>query len=80
MTTGNLGLTDEEEDQIVAFLEKLTDAFTTPYPNKDAFTGACMSGGSSSTQGNETLIPTPELPPCADAICGIPPYPNPPFQ
>jgi len=32
MTTGMLGLTDKEEDQIVAFLETLTDGFTAPYP------------------------------------------------
>ena len=30
MTTGNLGLTDKEENQIVAFLETLTDGFTRP--------------------------------------------------
>ena len=46
MTTGNLGLTDQEEDQIVAFLQTLTDGFTTPYPNSDTFTGICMKGGS----------------------------------
>ncbi len=38
MTTGNLGLTDEEENQIVAFLQTLTDGFTRPYPNRDTFT------------------------------------------
>src|SRR6266567_6633221 len=67
MTTGNLGLTDKEEDQIVAFLQTLTDGFTRPYPNTDTFTGTCMSGGSAKTQGNEFLIPTPKLPPCASA-------------
>ncbi len=65
MTTGNLGLTDEEENQIVAFLETLSDGFTRPYLNSDTFTGACMKGGSAATQGNELLIPTPPLPPCA---------------
>jgi len=80
MTTGDLHLTDQEEDQIVAFLETLTDGYTTPYPNSDTFTGVCMRGGSASTQGNSTLIPTPQLPPCADAICGVEPYPNPPIQ
>src|SRR6266481_2455629 len=38
-TTGMLGLTDQEENQIVAFLETLTDGFTAPYPNSDTFTG-----------------------------------------
>src|SRR6202035_310271 len=33
MTVGKLGLTDPEENQIVAFLETLTDGFTTPYPD-----------------------------------------------
>jgi cytochrome c peroxidase len=32
MTTGKLGLTDQEENQIVAFLRTLTDGFTRPYP------------------------------------------------
>ena len=80
MTTGNLGLTDQEENQIVAFLETLTDGFTRPYPNRDSFTGSCMTGGSAKTQGNEFLIPTPELPPCAGAICGVQPVPNPPIR
>jgi len=77
-TTGNLGLTDQEENQIVTFLQTLTDGFTTPYPNINTFTGRCMTGGSASTQGNEFLIRTPPLPPCATAICGVPPFPNPP--
>jgi len=77
MTTGNLGLTDQEENQIVAFLQTLTDGFTRPYPNLNTFTGTCMSGGSASTQGNEFLIPTPPLPPCAPAICGTAPRPSP---
>jgi cytochrome c peroxidase len=80
MTTGNLGLTDTEENQIVAFLETLTDGYTRPYPNRDTFTGTCMSGGSASTQGNETLIPTPPLPPCTSAVCDVPPVPSPPIQ
>ena len=77
MTTGNLGLTDKEEDQIVAFLRVLTDGYTRAYPNRDTFTGTCMTGGSAKTQGNELLIPTPTLPPCAAAICGVQPVPNP---
>jgi cytochrome c peroxidase len=77
MTTGNLGLTDQEEDQIVAFLQTLTDGFTRPYPNRNTFTGTCMSGGSASTQGNDSLIPTPPLPPCAPEICGVAPRPSP---
>ena len=75
MTVGKLGLTDQEEDQIVAFMQTLTDGFTKPYPNKDTFTGECKTGGSAKTQGNETLIPTPPLPPCASAICNVPPLP-----
>jgi cytochrome c peroxidase len=77
MTTGDLGLTDEEENQVVAFLQTLTDGFTRPYPNRDTFTGTCMSGGSASTQGNEFLIPTPRLPPCAPEICDVSPTPSP---
>jgi len=83
-TTGMLGLTDTEENQIVAFLQTLSDGFTTPYPNSDTFTGVCMTCNpatdpncSPSTQGNGTLIPTPTLPPCVTAICGVPPLPGP---
>ena len=52
-TTGMLGLTDTEENQIVAFLQTLTDGYTTPYPNVNTFTGTCQTGGSAATQGNE---------------------------
>jgi hypothetical protein len=86
MTTGNLGLADREEDQIVAFLETLTDGFTRPYPNIDTFTGTCMTCNpvtdpncSPSRQGNGSLIPAPPLPPCASAICGVPPVPTQPI-
>jgi cytochrome c peroxidase len=86
-TTGMLGLTDTEENQIVAFLETLTDGYTAPYPNSDTFTGKCMTCNpatdpncSASTQGNGELIPTPPLPPCASAICGVAPLPSPPIQ
>jgi cytochrome c peroxidase len=79
MTTGKLGLTDQEENLIVAFLQTLTDGFTRPYSNSDTFTGTCMNGGSARTQGNEFLIPTPQLPPCASAVCGVPPVPSPPI-
>src|SRR5437660_2111015 len=79
MTIGKLFLTDHEEDLIVTFLQTLTDGFTTPYPNINTFTGMCMVGGSAKTQGNEFLIPTPPLPPCASAVCGVPPFPNPPL-
>ena len=78
-TVGNLQLTDQEEDQIVAFLQTLTDGFTRPYANSDTFTGACMTGGTASTQGNEFLIPTPPLPACTAAVCGVPPLPSPPI-
>jgi cytochrome c peroxidase len=50
MTVGNLGLTDLEENQLVAFLQTLTDGFTRPYPHINTFTGSCRSGGSASTQ------------------------------
>ncbi len=80
MTVGNLGLTDKEEEQIVAFLQTLTDGYTSPYPDIHSFTGTCRTGGSSLAQGNETLIPTPTLPPCASAICGVEPVPNPPIR
>jgi hypothetical protein len=86
MTTGNLALTDQQENQIVAFLLTLTDGFTTPYPNSDTFTGSCATCNpatdpncSPSRQGNGTLIPTPPLPPCAPEICGVAPVPNPPI-
>ena len=79
MTTGKLGLTDQEENQIVAFLQTLTDGFTKPYPNRNTFTGTCMMGGSASTQGNDSIIPTPPLPPCASAICGVAPFPTMPI-
>jgi cytochrome c peroxidase len=79
MTVGNLGLTDEEEDLLVAFLQTLTDGFTTPYPDRDTFTGQCLTGGSAATQGNAFLIATPELPPCAPEVCGVAPVPNPPI-
>jgi cytochrome c peroxidase len=87
MTTGNLGLTDQEEDQIVAFLQTLTDGFTRPYPDRDKFTGACMTCNpatdpncSPSRQGNASLIPTPTLPPCGSDICGVAPLPSKPIQ
>ena len=60
MTVGNLHLTDTEENQIVAFLQTITDGFTAagaaPYPDINTFTGACMTGGNASTQGNSSLI------------------------
>jgi cytochrome c peroxidase len=85
MTVGKLGLTDTEENQIVAFLQTLTDGFTQPYPDINTFTGMCMTCNpatdpncSPSRQGNGSLIPTPTpLPPCASAICGVAPLPSP---
>src|ERR1700682_6082400 len=41
MTVCKPGLTDTEEDQIVAFMKTLTDGFTTPYPDSNTFTGSC---------------------------------------
>jgi cytochrome c peroxidase len=78
MTTGMLGLSDIEENQIVAFLQTLEDGFTTPYPDINTFTGTCMTGGTAATQGNDSIIPAPmPLPPCASAICGVAPTPGP---
>jgi cytochrome c peroxidase len=86
MTVGDLGLTDHEEDLIVIFLQTLTDGFTTPYPDINTYTGACMTCNpatdpncSPSRQGNASLIPTPPLPPCTAAICGVAPFPSPPI-
>jgi hypothetical protein len=56
MTIGNLGLTDSEENQIVAFLQTLSDGYTTPYPDINTYTGACMTGGNASTQGNSSIV------------------------
>jgi hypothetical protein len=57
MTVGKLHLTDKEEDQIVKFLETLSDGYSVPYPDIDAYTGACMTGGNASTQGNASITP-----------------------
>jgi cytochrome c peroxidase len=38
---GDLKLTDKEEDQIVELLKTLTDGYTRPYPDANAYTGAC---------------------------------------
>src|ERR1700741_1553371 len=86
MTTGMLGLTDQEENQIVAFLQTLADGFdpnnptVSNYKNIDTFTGQCTitaPGVTASTQGNETLTPTWSLTqfPCADNICVNVPFP-----
>jgi cytochrome c peroxidase len=88
MTTGNLGLTDTEENQIVAFMQTLSDGYNpanpavSTYKNIDTFTGACsttLPGQTASTQGNETIIPTWSLTtfPCATDICGVAPVPAP---
>ena len=84
MTIGKLGLSDTEENQIVAFLQTLTDGVTTPYPDINTFTGMCTTCNpatdpncSPSRQGNAFLIPTPTLPVCASAICGVAPLPAP---
>jgi cytochrome c peroxidase len=79
MTTGNLGLTDTEENQIVAFLQTLNDGYLVPYPNADVFVGSCMTGGTAATQGNSSLIPTPPLPPCSPEVCGLTPLPTTPI-
>ena len=88
MTLGNLGLTDAQENQIVIFLQALTDGFNpanptvSTYKNIDTFTGQCsttLPGQTASTQGNETIIPTWSLTqfPCAADICNVPPLPTP---
>jgi cytochrome c peroxidase len=90
MTTGALGLTDTEENQIVAFLETLTDGYNpanptvSTYKNIDTFTGQCsttLPGETASNQGNETIIPTWNLAqfPCATDICGVAPLPTSPI-
>jgi cytochrome c peroxidase len=91
MTVGNLGLSDQEENQLVLIMQDLTDGFdpanpgVSTYPNINTFTGSCMTCNpatdpncSPSRQGNNFLIPTPTpLPPCATAVCGVPPLPAP---
>ena len=77
MTVGMLGLSDQEENQIVAFLQTLSDGFTTPYPDIGTYTGTCQTGGFAASQGFRSLIPTPPLPACADPICGVAPTPGP---
>jgi len=91
MTIGNLGLTDQEENQLVIIMQALNDGFdpanpsVSTYPNINTFTGSCMTcdpatdpNCSPSRQGNNFLIPTPTpLPPCATAVCGVPPLPAP---
>jgi cytochrome c peroxidase len=90
MTVGNLGLTDQEENLIVIFMQTLTDGFNpanptvSTYKNIDTFTGQCTitpPGVTASTQGNETLIPTWSLAqfPCATDVCGVPPLPTMPI-
>jgi cytochrome c peroxidase len=61
MTVGNLGLTDTEENQIVAFLETLSDGYTKPYPFVNTYTGVCKTGGTAATQGNSSLVPANAL-------------------
>jgi cytochrome c peroxidase len=79
MTTGMLGLTDTEENQIVAFLMTLTDGYTTPYPDINTYTGSCMTGGTAATQGNSSLLQVPQAMgvPCATGICNVTPFPSP---
>jgi cytochrome c peroxidase len=63
MTIGKLDLTEAEENQLVAFLETLSDGFTRPYPDINTYTGVCMSGGTAATQGNSTLISASHITP-----------------
>ncbi|MFL5265665.1 MAG: cytochrome-c peroxidase [Stellaceae bacterium] len=88
MTTGNLQLTDQEENLIVTFMQTLTDGIdpnnptVSTYKNIDTFTGQCTiapPGVTASNQGNETITPVWNLNqfPCATDICGVPPVPSP---
>ena len=88
MTVGNLQLTDQEENLLVIALQFQTDGFdpanptVSNYKNIDTFTGQCMisTTENASTQGNSTIIPPPTpLTPCASAVCGVQPVPNPPI-
>jgi cytochrome c peroxidase len=91
MTEGSQGLTDTEENQIVAFMQTLTDGYNpanptvSTYKNIDTFTGRCsttLPGQTASNQGNETLIPTFNLAqfPCAADVCiNVPFPPSPPI-
>jgi len=88
MTIGKLGLTDQEENQLVIIMQALNDGFdpanpaVSTYPDINTFTGTCMTGGTAATQGNSATltITTPPLPPCPAAICGVQPVPNPPIH
>jgi cytochrome c peroxidase len=88
MTIGKLGLTDQEENQLVIIMQALNDGFdpanpaVSTYPDINTFTGTCMTGGTAATQGNSATltIATPPLPPCPAAICGVQPVPNPPIH
>ncbi len=84
MTVGNLMLSDTEENQIVTFMQTLTDGFdpahptVSNYPDINTFTGQCMMGGTAATQGNELLIKAPmPITPCAASICQASPLPSP---
>ena len=92
MTVGKLGLTDQEENQLVIIMQAITDGFNpanpsvSTYPNINTFTGTCTTCNpatdpncSPSRQGNGSLIPTPQLPACASAICGVAPLPTQPI-
>jgi cytochrome c peroxidase len=92
MTVGKLGLTDQEENQLVIIMRALTDGFNpanpsvSTYPNINTFTGTCSTCNPAtdlnctpSRQGNGSLIKTPPLPSCATAVCGVQPFPVPPI-
>ena len=86
MTTGTLGLTDKEENQIVAFLQTLTDGFNpanptvSTYKNIDTFTGQCSIASPVRLQRTKVMRRS-SRPwnltqfPCAADICGVPPCP-----
>jgi len=45
MTIGKLRLTDAEEDDLVAFLQTLTDGFVQPPSSSTSMPASAMSGG-----------------------------------
>jgi hypothetical protein len=76
--SANLGL--PLNPRVALFYQTTPDPFGfTPNPLGFGYRdlGQCMTGDSASTQGNEFLIRTPPLPPCAQAICGVAPVPGP---
>ena len=51
-TIGNLGLSDKEEDQIVKFMETLTDGYMRPYTDGNSFSGNPRTTGRTAGKGS----------------------------